>query len=172
MYRTILAGLLTASLSLGALSAPAAAQQRIDGRTAATVGVIGGIATILILKKQAERREREERRERKRRAARQDRQEIHRSTRQIHRDPRIRTRDDYRGLRRARIVPEECYRTFRTFDGLRSGYGARCTQNRVSAPRALPHDCLRRIRTDRGVRRIYSPRCLGRAGWTSRTARR
>ncbi|WP_179381093.1 hypothetical protein [Jannaschia marina] len=144
MFRTLLAALLSVSLALPVLTAPAAAHQtgyahRHDrDNNGRAIAIIGGLAALYLLKRHADRREEK--------------------------------RDDRRA--RQKVLPDRCFRTFDTRRGVVRGYGARCMQRHVARPGSLPPQCIRQVRTDRGTRNLYTPRCMRRAGWTSRAARR
>ncbi len=63
------------------------------------------------------------------------------------------------------VLPEQCLRTFNTFDGPRRAFGGRCLDRNFRFANRLPNHCERRIRTDRGNRFVFSPRCLRRNGY-------
>lgn len=172
MYRHLIAALLSAALALSAAPATADPKRtRNDNNAALALGIAGGIAALIVLKRQADKRE-AKRDEARRKAEAKAARKRHAAA-EVRRERVVRTPPAaIRAPHNARLIPEECYRTHRTFDGLVSGYGARCMQNRVARPGLLPPDCIRRLDTDRGPRNLYAPRCLRRDGWTSRTARR
>tara|TARA_R110002033_G_scaffold49904_1_gene96788 strand:- start:1897 stop:2400 length:504 start_codon:yes stop_codon:yes gene_type:complete len=166
------------------IAVPAAADQRSyahnhdnQNRNVA-IGVVGGLAALLLLKRAADRREEKEAARRAATVRRDNRNERNDRVLLGRDHDRDRDRDHHddndrgRNQRNAKILPESCYRTFRTDRGTVSGYGARCMQNAVARPAILPPQCIRQVRTDRGARNLYTARCMSRDGWTSRTARR
>ena len=184
MFRPLLAALMSAALALSVATGPAGAHEtgfdhRHDrsGDARAAIAVLGGLAALYLIKERSDRKEEEKREKAAEKEARKDRDDRLRG----HERPGHRGRgpgwgDDDRRLRwddaYDRVLPDDCYRSWSTREGLVSGYGARCLQQSVPDPAMLPPDCISQIRTDGGIRNLYADRCLRRAGWTSRTARR
>lgn len=186
MFRTLSAAFLSAALALPATTAPARAE--LDGRDLARI--LGGIATVYILKEAIE--DRRERRDR--RAAPVTRHAPRHSDRPVrrhythshgrfgahthrlgidHARAHPRRHDGHRDRRRqeVRLIPQQCRRVLTTRTGPARGFGARCMQNAVARPGILPPDCLRRVETFHGTRYLYGGRCLRRNGWSHQTAR-
>ncbi len=63
------------------------------------------------------------------------------------------------------VLPEQCLRTFQTYDGPRRAFGGRCLDRNFRHANRLPYQCERRIQTVRGARFVFSPRCLRRNGY-------
>ena len=187
MVRTLLAALMSAALAFSLAAGPAAAHEtgfdhRHDraGNAGAAIAVLGGLAALYLIKERSDRKEEKKREKAEAKEARKGRNDHVRGyERPEHRGRGPAWCDDDRDDRRPRwddaydrVLPDDCYRTYSTREGLVSGYGARCLQRSVPRPALLPPDCISQIRTDGGIRNLYADRCLRRAGWTSRTARR
>lgn len=165
----------TAILLSAALALPARAE--ISGREVGQI--LGGLATLYVLKEALERDGRRAERDRPqvRRHAPPPvyRYRVERPRNRgfaIGPPPRTYPGHDrfrpHRPDRRAlRVVPEHCARPYRDGRGHGVGYGARCMWNSVGRPGLLPDDCLRRVHTHRGPRHVYSQGCLRRWGWAT-----
>ncbi|KIT15132.1 hypothetical protein [Jannaschia aquimarina] len=153
MSRSLIAALVALALSL-----PAATPARADAEDVAKV--VGGLVLLYALKEAIENRN--DRRDRSR-EVRRDRRDYYDP---IIRSPRPHRRPGNQVLRRDdRSIPADCLRSLRTLDGVVTGYGARCAQNRVRRAGSLPPQCLRQVRGFERTRTLYSPRCLARNGW-------
>ena len=71
---------------------------------------------------------------------------------------------------RAKRLPEQCLKTFRTRRGNRTAFGKPCLRNNFNFWRRLPDQCETRIRIRNNQhrwvwRRVFEPRCLENAGY-------
>ncbi|MEO1789968.1 MAG: hypothetical protein AAFR34_09705 [Pseudomonadota bacterium] len=152
MRRHILAPALALAIALG-VAAPRPAQAE-NGE--AIVGVIVGVAALALIAKAIEDN-REEEKARTQRATR------------FHATPNV-TRQHRHGhqsriYNRARILPDQCFRTIETRSGVRQVFGQRCLQRNGVNTARLPGACAYQVRTQRGIRTVYAGRCLRQNGW-------
>lgn len=152
MTHKLLAPALALLIALGvATPRPAHAQ---NGET--IVGVIVGVAALALIAKAIE----DNREEEKARAQRATRHHSKPNQTRLHRHGH-----QSRIYNRARVLPDQCFRTIETRNGVRRIFGQRCLQRNGVNTARLPSTCAYQIRTQRGIRTVYGGRCLRQNGW-------
>lgn len=67
--------------------------------------------------------------------------------------------------RRAKLLPQECFRSFETRKGPRHIFGRRCLKRNFRHVNSLPQACAVKFRSHGNTYRGYGARCLRRAGY-------
>lgn len=156
MYRRFIATITAASIAITALGAvPAVAGERDTARALAAILGIAVVGKIIHDKNK------------------KDRAQEHRSQpqepRHVKQPPRygqapVHPRPLPNRVNR-KLLPGECLRSFRGYNGKVRMYGSRCLRNNYRFVQSLPRRCLYTFDTSRGDRRGYDARCLRRDGY-------